>query len=123
MTTMTVEGFRHEVAERRGARRRGAPRYPADLVAFAVRHAHAARAAGHSLHAAATELGLGSMTLGAWLKRSGTASRGRLREVVVSEPSVMTSTAARGLEVTTSSGHVIRGLSVADAAALLRALQ
>jgi len=123
MTTMTVDGFRREVAQRRGARRRGAPRYPAELVGFAVQHAQAAGAAGRSLHAAATELGLGSMTLGAWLKRSGMASRGRLREVVVSETPVLAATPARGLEVTTSRGHVVRGLSVAEAAALLRALQ
>lgn len=122
MTTMTVEWFRREAARRRGARRRGAPRYPTELVAFAVQHAHAARAAGRSLHAAATDLGLGSMTLDAWLKRSSAVSRGRLREVVVSETPAMASAPARGLEVTTSRGHVVRGLSVAEASALLRAL-
>jgi hypothetical protein len=42
---------------------------------------------------------------------------------VVSETPVLAATPARGLEVTTSRGHVVRGLSVAEAAALLRALQ
>ena len=122
MTTMTVEWFRHEAARQRGGRRRGAARYPAELVEFAVQHAHTARAAGRSLHAAATELGLGSMTLGAWLKRSSSVSSGRLREVVVSDKPAMASALARGLEVTTSRGHVVRGLSVAEASVLLRAL-
>jgi hypothetical protein len=44
---LTVEEFRQQVQERRGARRRGAPRYPEQLVAFAVKHARAAQAAGH----------------------------------------------------------------------------
>ena len=43
MTTMTMEGFRREVTQRRGARRRGAPQYPIELVGFAVQHAQAAR--------------------------------------------------------------------------------
>jgi DNA invertase Pin-like site-specific DNA recombinase len=123
MTAMTVERFRREVEQRRGERRRGAPRYPDELVAFAVRHALAARASGRRLHAAAKELGLSSMTLSAWLRRSGAASPRRLREVVLSETTAVESSDARGLEVTTSSGHVVRGLSIADAAALLRALQ
>ena len=123
MTTMTVERFRREAEQRRGERRRGAPRYPEELVAFAVQHAQAARAEGRSLHAAGNELGLSSMTLSAWLTRSGGTSRGRLREVVLSETTAVESVGARGLEVTTSSGHVVRGLSIADVAALLRALQ
>jgi hypothetical protein len=47
-----VEGFQQQVQERRGERRRGAPRYPAELVAFAVKHAHAAQKAGHSFEPA-----------------------------------------------------------------------
>lgn len=123
MTTMTVEWFRREVRQRRGGRQRGAPRYPAELVAFAVQHAQAARAAGRSLHAASAELGLGSMTLGKWMRRTDAVSGGRLREVVVTETPDVVSSAAQGLELMTSRGHVVRGLSVADAAALLRALQ
>lgn len=123
MTTMTVEAFRREVAQRRGARRRGAPKYPDALVGFAVQHAQAARAAGRSLSAAASELGLNSMTLGAWLKLAAGAPRDRLREVVVSTALAVPPTAPHGLEVTTSSGHVVSGLSFAEVATLLRMLQ
>jgi hypothetical protein len=123
MTTMTVERFRREVEQRRGDRRQGAPRYPEELVTFAVQHAQAARAQGRSLHAAGNELGLSSMTLSAWLSRSAATPRGRLREVVLSETTAVESGDARGLELTTASGHVVRGLSIADAAALLRVLQ
>lgn len=119
--TMTVAGFRREVARRRGARRRGAPQYPEQLVWFAVEHAQAARAAGASVNAAATELGLSSMTLTSWLSRSDHRGHGRLREVVVTESSSATVTAGR-LTVTTASGHVVSGLDVSQAAALLRAL-
>jgi len=122
MKAMTVEGFRREVERRRGGRRRGAPRYSEGLVAFAVAHVRAARSAGRSLHAAASELGLSSMTLGAWLKRTSDPSAGRLREVVVS-PAASETARTGGLEITTPCGHVIRGLGVAEAAALLRALR
>lgn len=117
---ITVAEFRREVVRRRGSRRRGAPRYPAQLVSFAVQHAQRTLAAGRSLNAAATELGLSSMTLGAWLSRSGQEGRSHLREVVVSESPVADSD--HGLIVTAPSGHVVSGLCVAQAAALLRAL-
>jgi len=122
MTNLTVEVFRQQVQERRGERRRGAPRYPAELVAFAVKQARAAQASGRSLHAAAAELGLSSMTLGAWLSRAGQSTGQHLREVVVREATAEALPDARTVEVKTASGHVVRGLSVADAAALLRAL-
>jgi hypothetical protein len=122
MTTMTVEEFRRYAQGRRGGRRRGAPRYPDELVAFAVEHARAARTAGRSLHAAAAELGLSGMTLGTWLSRSGNVQRPRLREIVVRDHEVGSPGAGRTVEVKTASGHIVRGLSVADAAALLRAL-
>jgi hypothetical protein len=119
---LTVEEFRLQVQGRRGERRRGAPRYPDELVAFAVRHAHSARAAGRSLHAAATELSLSSMTLGTWMSRSRESTGGGLREVVVRDADVEEVPDTRTLEIRTASGHVVRGLSVADAATLLRAL-
>lgn len=122
MTNLTVEVFRQQVQERRGERRRGAPRYPEALVAFAVKHARAVHASGRSLHAAATELGLSSMTLEKWLSRAGQSTGQRLREVVVREATVEAAPDARTVEVKTASGHVVRGLSVADAASLLRAL-
>lgn len=119
---LTVEVFRQQVQERRGERRRGAPRYPTELVAFAVKHAREAQKAGHSLHAVAAELGLSSMTLDKWLSRAGQSTGQRLREVVVREAMVEALPSPRTVEVTTAAGHIIRGLSVADAAALLRAL-
>lgn len=118
---MTVAEFRREVVRRRGSRRRGAPRYPAQLVSFAVRHARNVLSAGRSVSAAAGELGLSSMTLGAWLSRSGDVGGSRLREVVVSEPPASV-VSQYGLTVTAPSGHVVSGLCVSQAAALLRAL-
>lgn len=120
---LTVEGFRQQVQARRGERRRGAPRYPAELVAFAVKHAREARSAGRSLHAASAELGLSSMTLGTWLSRASQSTGSPLREVAVYEAPVEASPAPRAVEVTTATGHVVRGLSVAEAALLLRALR
>lgn len=117
---ITMAEFRREVIRRRGSRRRGAPRYPAQLVSFAVQHARSALTAGRSLNAAATDLGLSSMTLGAWLSRSGHGGGSRLREVVVTEPPAIAS--QHGLTVTAPSGHVVSGLCVSQAAALLRAL-
>jgi hypothetical protein len=61
------------------------------------------------------------MTLGAWLSRSGHGGGSRLREVVVSEPPA-TVASQHGLTVTAPSGHVVSGLCVVQAAALLRAL-
>jgi hypothetical protein len=119
---LTVEEFRVQVRDRRGERRRGAPRYPDELVAFAVKHVRSARASGRSLHAAAAELGLSSMTLGAWMSRSSQSAGRGLREVVVRDVDVEDAPSSRMVEVRTASGHVVRGLSVADAAALLRAL-
>ena len=122
MTNLTVEVFRQQVQERRGQRRRGAPRYPAELVAFALEHARAAQTTGRSLHAAAEDLGLSAMTLGKWLSRAGQSTGQRLREVVVHAAPVEASPDTRAVEVETASGHVVRGLSVVEAAALLRAL-
>lgn len=122
MTTMTVEEFRRYVQGRRGGRRRGAPRYPDERVTFAVEHARRARAAGRSLNAAAAELGLSGMTLAAWISRGVATPGPRLREVVVQAGAVGAPATARTVEVQTASGHVVRGLSVSDAASLLRAL-
>ena len=119
---LTVEVFRQLVQERRGERRRGAPRYPTELVAFAVKHAREAQKAGRSVHAAAAELRLNSMTLDKWLSRAGQGAGQRLREVVVREATVEASPGPGTVEVTTAAGHIIRGLSVSEAAALLRAL-
>jgi hypothetical protein len=121
MTTMTVEHFRQQVLAQRGGRRRGAPRYPDELVEFAVAHAREALAAGRRVNAAAADLGLSFATLAAWLSRGKSASETRLRQVVVDEARI--EPAAHSLEVRTASGHVVRGLTVVEAIALLGALQ
>jgi hypothetical protein len=90
------------------------------MVSFAVDHARGVRAGGRSVNAAAAELGLSAMTLGSWLSRCEHGGRGQLREVVVSGSS--SPMAPQGLTVTTRSGHVVSGLDVAQAAALLAAL-
>ena len=110
---------------RAGSPRWAAPRrarYPDALVAFAVEHARAVRSAGRSVNAAAAELGLSGVTLSTWLSRSVGTPRPRLREIVVQADDVVVKGGERTVEVKTASGHIVRGLSVADAAALLRAL-
>jgi hypothetical protein len=120
--TMTVARFRREVERRRGTRRRGAPRYEDVLVEFAVAHAHAVRAQGGSVHRAASELGLSSMTLGKWMSRGASGAQGCIREVVLSSAAPASSSSAGTLTLTTASGHVVSGLDVSQAAALLGAL-
>lgn len=123
--TMTVARFRREVERLRGSRRRGAPRYEEALVAFAVAHALAVRAQGGSVHSAAGELGLSAMTLGKWLSRAASGAQGRIREVVLSSAAPAPSYCAPSagtLTLTTARGHVVSGLDVSQAAALLGAL-
>jgi hypothetical protein len=123
--TITVARFRREVDRRRGSRRRGAPRYEDALVNFAVAHAHAVRAQGGSVHSAASELGLSAVTLGKWLSRGASGAQGCIREVVLSSaaPAPSSSASSAGtLTLTTASGHVVSGLDVSQAAALLGAL-
>jgi transposase-like protein len=119
---MTVGRFRRQVAQRRGERERGAPRYPQQMRDFAVAHARAVRAGGGSVSSAARELGISEMTLSSWLRAA--RGPGRLREVRVRpEPAgPRTPPSAPSLEVMAPSGHVVRGLSVQQAAELLRAL-
>jgi len=119
---MTVARFRREVERRRGSRRRGAPRYDDALVEFAVAHALVLRAQGGSVHRAARELGLSSTTLGKWMSRTASGAQGCIREVVLSSAALAPSSSAGTLTLTTASGHVVSGLDVSQAAALLGAL-
>jgi len=121
MVTMTVEAFRREVDERRGSCKRGAPRYPDALVMFALGRVQQARAAGRSLHAVASELGLSAMTLSSWLKRVDARPKSLLREVVVNAKSEAAPT--MGITLVTPLGYELRGLGVDEAAILLRALR
>ena len=120
---MTVAGFRREVARRRGTRRRGAPRYEDALVSFAVAHARGVRSQGGSVLGAARELGVSVMTLSKWMSRDTAGARSCVREVVVSPTAPRSSSFSAGtLTLTTASGHVVSGLDVSQAAALLGAL-
>jgi hypothetical protein len=89
---------------------------------FAVAHVVSVRAAGGSLHRAAQELGLSEVTLSSWVGAS--CGPGRLRKVVVAPEPAKLSTAASeaSLVLAAPSGHIVSGLSVPQAAALLRAL-
>jgi len=121
---MTVAKFRREAERRRGERERGAPRYPEEMRAFAVAHARSVRTAGGSTHGAALELGLSDVTLATWLRTAGKAAK--LREVRVAPAAeALRAASSAGTEtvvVTAPSGHVASGLSVQQAAELLRAL-
>ena len=123
--SMTVQKFRREVTRRRRGRARGAPRYTPAQRKFALAHVQAVRAAGGGMSRAAEELGVSDMTLSSWLR--GVASAGRLREVRVSAvaPESRPGTGAPdgAVVVTTAGGHVVTGLSVQQAAALLLALR
>ena len=123
--SMTVQKFRQEAMRRRRGRRRGAPRYTPEQREFAVAHGRAIRAAGGSVGRAAEELGISDMTLSSWLRVA--ASAGRLREVrlsaVVPEPRSATEAQDGAVVVTAASGDVVTGLSVQQAAELLRALR
>jgi transposase-like protein len=119
--SMTVGQFRAEVRRRRGARRRGAPRYPEGLREFALDHARAVLGSGGTVAAAARELGLSEMTLGSWLRSAGPSPRVRRVEVVAdAQPSTAPIAA---VTVTTPCGCMVSGLSVAQAAAFVRALR
>jgi hypothetical protein len=121
--TITLEQFREAVAARRDTgRKHGARPYDESVTAFAVQHAQSLVASGLSVHAAAKALGLSMMTLQSWMRRAESVSRtSKVRKVIVAEaqPSAATTHA---ITVTTSTGHVVRGLDVVQAAALLRAL-
>lgn len=125
--TITLEQFQSAVAERRRERKHGARRYEGELVAFAVGYAQSVVEQGRSVHDAAKELGISMSTLQSWQQREPvTESRlRRLRKVVVTEaqPSAAASAASTTmLTLTTSQGHVVRGLSVEQAIALLQVL-
>lgn len=120
---MTVAKFRREVLRRREGRKRGAGSYPPRMRQFAVAHAVSVRSAGGSVHRAARELGISEVTLASWLRAEPEAPK--LREVrVAASPvrSAPTSASTGTVVLTAPSGHVVSGLSVQQAAELLRAL-
>lgn len=118
----TVDAFRAEVVRLRGGRRAGAVRYSRELMAFAVAHAHELLADGRSIHAAAKELGVAMMTLHSWLLRADADPKGRVRSLPTRTRLLLRPEPAQTLTVTTASGHVVSGLDLEQATALLRAL-
>jgi hypothetical protein len=122
LMTITLEQFREAAAARRGDRKHGARRYDEALIAFAVRHAQSLVSTGMSVHAAAKALSISMMTLQSWQRRSAANARtSKVRKVVVTRAPLPAATAS-GVTVTTVAGHVVSGLDVAQAAALLKAL-
>jgi transposase-like protein len=118
---MTLKKFRGEVLRQREGRQRGAGRYREELREFAVAHARAAKASGGSVCSAALELGISDVTLGSWLQKS--SASGKVRRVEVTPPCEREAPrSTTGLRVTTIGGHVVSGLTVEQAAQLLRAL-
>lgn len=125
--SITLEQFQRAVAERRRERTHGARKYDAELVAFAIAHASTGIEHGRSLHEVSKELGISMQTLQSWRRRElETASTpSRLRKVIVAEAQLSAAGALHdqtGLTLTTSSGHVVRGLSAEQVIALLRGL-
>lgn len=120
---MTVGKFRREAEQRRRGRARGALRYPETMREFAVGHARAVRASGGSVHRAAQELGISDVTLSSWLGAADRPSKLREVRVASAQPSLASDApSAPSVVVTAPSGHVVSGLSVQQAAELLRAL-
>jgi hypothetical protein len=125
--TITLEQFQKAVPERRRECKHGARRYESELVSFAVAHA---RGRGERTHFACSvkELGVTMSTLQSWQQREAKSEGdpARLREVVVSDalslPSHTSPMQEASLTLTTSSGHIVRGLSTAQVNALLRVL-
>ena len=115
--TMSIEGFR------RAREKRGRGRYPKSARRWAVGYARRGLSKGLSLSAIAAELGVSDMTLRVWLSPDPAQTpAGELCEVVVAEHEPTPSAVRRPVTLTTAQGHVVTGLDLEGAAALLRAL-
>ena len=121
---MTTSEERKRIREAIAARPDQRQRLSADLRARAAAYACRRKAEGRTASVIAEELGVSQPTVGRWLEQgSGTAivvarsSRPRaLREVVV-EPRC-----GAALSVVSPSGYRVEGVSLEEAATLLRAL-
>jgi hypothetical protein len=125
--TITLEQFQKAVAERRRERKHGARKYEEELVAFAIAHTQSVVEHGRSVHHAAKELGVTMSTLQNWQQREPMTEcpPRRLRKVVVAQaqPDASAASVSKStLTLTTSQGHVVRGLDVEQAIALLQVL-
>lgn len=111
-----VNRFRKAVARYFGGRPSRGARYPEDLQQEAVVLARAGMLAGKSLGSVASELGVGSATLGRWLK----GAREALRPVEVQRDGEPCETYP--LSLVAPSGWRIEGLRLEDLPELLRVL-
>lgn len=112
-----VRGLKRELSRRERGRGK---RYPAELKQQVVVWAQQRRAEGAAWPAVADELGLGLDTVRRWClaaKKSDGTARALVPVRVVARP-----TAARPATVVSLSGWRIDGLTVAEAAEMLRAL-
>ena len=118
---MSIETFRRTATSMRAGKGR-APRYPAEARAWAVQYAEAQLARKRTLTAVARQLGVNDMTLRSWLYIASRKPSGELCEVVVTERERALTAPTGALTVTTPQGHVVSGLDLESAAALLKAL-
>lgn len=111
-----IRGLKRELSRRERGRGK---RYPAELKGRVVAWAQERRAAGAAWPVIADELGLGLDTVRRWClasKQSAAPPRAMVPVRVVARP------AARPATVVSLSGWRIDGLTVAEAAEMLRAL-
>lgn len=114
-----IEKFKQSAKRMRNGKGRRA-RYPDEARVWAVKYAEAQMAKGTTVSAVAGRLGISDMTLRSWLYSASRQPSGSLCEVIVAEP--VAATPAKGITVTTTAGHVVGGLDLEGAAALLKAL-
>lgn len=115
----SIERFKQSTKRMRGGKGRAA-RYPDEARAWAVKYAEGQMAKGEKVSALAGRLGISDMTLRSWLYSASRKGAGALCEVVVAE--AVPVPPARGITVTTAAGHVVGGLDLEGAAALLKAI-
>lgn len=98
-------------------------RVPEDLRRLAVGFGHRALAAGESLGAAASALGVSRATLQRWLEESPGEEPGVLREVVIRETPGQEDGSTATVTLVTPEGFRIEGLRSGDLPELLRSLR
>jgi len=113
---MSIEKFKRARSSKRG---RG--KFPAEARTWATRYAETRIKRGRPVAAVAANLGISDMTLRAWLHAATQASTAKLCEVIVAEPEPPPAPPP-AVSLTTAQGHVVTGLDVESAAALLRAI-
>ena len=114
---MTLEEFQNAALERRQAKGRRPEPYDSEQRTFATEYAKKEFAAGVRKSVVLRALGISDGTLSKWLGKDFTKEKG-FRRVTVRPGSLSDG----GLQIVTPGGYRIEGLSVASAAALLRAL-